>query len=152
MPQWVEQGFNEYAKRIRGQCHLRLLSVAPLKRPRNADMTRLLRDEGNKLLAAVPDGCRLVALDRTGRQYTSEELALRLDYWFAHGQDVALLVGGPEGLSLECLERAEELWSLSALTFAHPVARVVLAEQLYRAWSIVNRAPYHRSGLRGQSR
>jgi len=86
----------------------------------------------------------VVALDRSGRELDTEALAARLEKQLGAGRDLALLIGGPEGLAPACLAAAEERWSLSRLTFAHPVVRVVLAEQLYRAWSIISRHPYHR--------
>lgn len=144
MPGWVTAGFQDYAARIRGQCQVKLITVSPVKRVRKGDTKRLLQEEGQKLLASAPQGCHIVALDRSGEQRTSEQLACQLERWYAGGRDVAVLVGGPEGMSAQCLQCADEVWSLSALTFAHPVVRVMLAEQLYRAWSIVNRTPYHR--------
>ena len=91
-----------------------------------------------------PAGARVIALDRGGRQRDTEQLAVELKKRLAGGEDLALLIGGPEGLAPVCRQRADEVWSLSLLTLAHPLVRVVLAEQLYRAWSIVNNLPYHR--------
>jgi 23S rRNA (pseudouridine1915-N3)-methyltransferase len=96
------------------------------------------------LLAAVPKGSYVVALDRAGRELSTDELAAELRARMARGGDMALLIGGPEGLSDECLARAHARWSLSRLTLAHPLALVVAAEQIYRAWSIINELPYHR--------
>lgn len=144
MPAWVTDGYRDYARRVRGALRLELSEIAPGRRTKGADLTRIVCDEGERLLAAVPTGYRVVALERTGRTLESVELASILGAQLQRGESVALLVGGPEGLSPECLAAAQDRWSLSSLTFAHPVVRVMLAEQLYRAWSILNRLPYHR--------
>ncbi len=144
MPVWVRAGYAEYAKRVTGICRLDLIEVAAAKRGKNADIARATQDEGERMLRAVPSDCRIVALERSGRRKNTLQLADALRGWLNDGRDVAFLVGGPEGLSTACLRRAHETWSLSELTLAHPLVRVVLAEQIYRAWSIVNNLPYHR--------
>ena len=144
MPAWVREGCAEYAKRVTGICRLDLIEIAAAKRGKNADIARAIQDEGERMLHTVPSSCHVIALERTGRRKSTLELADALRGWLNDGRDVALLVGGPEGLSTECLRRAHETWSLSELTLAHPLVRVVLAEQIYRAWSIVNNLPYHR--------
>lgn len=144
MPEWVEAGYAEYAKRMPRECQLVLHEIPAGKRGKNADLARLTADEGKRLLASVPRGARVIALDRAGREIDTVQLAGKLRVQLSSGSDLALLIGGPEGLSDECLAAADERWSLSRLTFAHPVVRVVLAEQLYRAWSIIGNKPYHR--------
>jgi 23S rRNA (pseudouridine1915-N3)-methyltransferase len=144
MPAWVETAYAEYAKRLPHECRLKLVEIPAGKRAKGADIVRLTRDEGARQLAAVPAGARIVALDPGGKEMDTPELAGRLEKQLAAGQDLALLIGGPEGLAPDCLSAAHERWSLSRLTFAHPVVRVVLAEQLYRAWSVVKGLPYHR--------
>ena len=144
MPPWVAAGFREYAKRMPAQCRLQLREVPAGRRTKGVDIKRLLREEGKRLLAAVPPMCRIIALERNGRKFTTEELAEHLHAWMLKGIEPALLIGGPEGLERSCIERADAVWSLSALTLAHPLVRVVLAEQLYRAWSITQNLPYHR--------
>ena len=114
------------------------------RRAKGADLKRIIEQEGARQLAAIPVGAHVIALDRGGRQRDTEQLAVELKKRLAGGQDLALFIGGPEGLAPACLKRADEVWSLSLLTLAHPLVRVVLAEQLYRAWSIVNNLPYHR--------
>lgn len=141
---WVYQGYEEYAKRLGQDCTLQLVEVPALKRGKNADIERITREEGQKLLSALPKGARVIALDVQGRQHSTEELAGKLADWLQSGQDIALLVGGPEGLSADCLARADEKWSLSKLTLPHPLVRIVVAEQIYRAWSVLNNHPYHR--------
>ncbi len=144
MPAWVEAGYSEYAKRLPHECRLVLREIPAGKRSKGADLARLTRDEGARQLASIPAGARVVALDLAGRTLDTPALAVRLERQLSAGQDLALLIGGPEGLAGDCLQRAEERWSLSALTLAHPLVRVVLAEQLYRAWIIINKLPYHR--------
>ena len=145
MPGWVEEGYREYAKRLPAECALHLVEIPPGRRGKGADIARALREEGERMLKAIPGNSRVVTLEVEGRPWTTEALAQRLGDWMAGGRDVALLVGGPEGLSAECLARAEQRWSLSPLTLPHPLVRVLLAEQLYRAWSILRNHPYHRA-------
>lgn len=144
MPDWVEAATAEYGARMPPHCALRIIGVPAGKRGKGADLGRVTRDEGERLLDATPKDARIVALDVRGESVATDKLALRLQEWLAGGRDVAFWIGGPEGLSADCLARADWRWSLSPLTFAHPVVRVILAEQLYRAWSIVAGLPYHR--------
>ena len=144
MPRWVEEAFHEYAKRMPANCALVLTEIPSEFRGKKRDVARLLKEEGRKLLQAVPKGAYVVALDPGGDMYSTEALSQRLQHWMEGGSDVALLVGGPEGLAPECLEAAQLRWSLSKLTFPHPLVRVILAEGLYRAWSVMTNHPYHR--------
>jgi len=145
MPAWVEQGYREYARRLPAECGLELLEIPAGKRGKNADIARILDQEGRQMLAAVAKGARRVALDERGKPWSSTQLAERLGFWLGDGRDVALLVGGSGGLSPACRQAAEERWSLSPLTLPHPLVRIVLAEGLYRAWGILNHHPYHRA-------
>jgi 23S rRNA (pseudouridine1915-N3)-methyltransferase len=146
LPQWVDTACEHYARRMPPHCRFQLTEIPAGKRTKGSDIARILREEGERLLAAVPRDCLVIALERTGKKFDTGLLAERMNDWFAGGRDVALLIGGPEGLSPECLAHADMLWSLSDLTLAHPIARVLLAEQLYRAWSILENQPYHRAG------
>jgi 23S rRNA (pseudouridine1915-N3)-methyltransferase len=143
-PDWVRAGFDAYAKRLRGNVQLELIEVALSRRHASAPVARLIADEGKRMLAAAPKGAYLVALDIGGRAWSTGDLAARLQSWIANGQPVGLLVGGPDGLAPECLEQAGERWALSALTLPHGLARVVVAEAVYRAWSLLEHHPYHR--------
>lgn len=145
MPAWVDQGFQEYAQRMPAEARMELKEIVPGKRGKNADIKRIVQEEGQRLQAAIPKNTRIVVLDVKGKNWSTEQLAGRLDEWMQSGQDVTLLVGGPEGLSDECMALAQEHWSLSALTFPHPLVRIILAEQLYRAWSVLRHHPYHRA-------
>ncbi|MCP4126018.1 MAG: 23S rRNA (pseudouridine(1915)-N(3))-methyltransferase RlmH [Gammaproteobacteria bacterium] len=145
MPKWVEQGFAEYAKRMPAECALKLVEITPGHRGKGADIARAVRDEGERMLKAIPRDCHIIALEVKGREWSTEQLAGKLTDWMGSGRDLVLLVGGPEGLADSCRQRADMLWSLSPLTMPHPLVRVVLAEQLYRAWSLMRNHPYHRA-------
>ncbi len=144
MPQWVEQGYREYAQRMPPLCQLELVEIAAKKRGKNADTARILRDEAQSLQSAIPKGALTIALDRKGKHIDTQQLASKMQSWIDESQDVAILIGGPEGIDPYYLNTVGTKWSLSAMTFAHPVVRVMLAEQLYRAWSINANLPYHR--------
>ncbi len=146
MPGWVVDGYREYARRIPAECALHLIEITPGHRGKKADLSRAVRDEGERMLKSIPKGCRVLALDVSGSAWSTEGLSERLAQWLADGRDLALLVGGPEGLASDCLQRADGRWSLSPLTLPHPLVRVVVAEQLYRAWSLLRNHPYHRAG------
>ena len=144
MPPWVSEGFAEYCKRIRGRMTLRLVEVSAVKRGKGSDPVRIAHEEERRLMAAIPPGCRRIALDRSGRSLSTLDIVARMERWLQDGEQAALVVGGPEGLTKAFIESADECWSLSALTFAHPVVRVLLAEQVYRCWSVIEGLPYHR--------
>jgi len=144
MPGWVQQGYEEFAKRLPPELSPRLVEIAPGRRGKGADLKRAVREEGERILKAVPKGARAIALDVGGGSWSTERLAESLRQWQGDGRDLALLVGGPDGLAPDCLRAAEARWSLSPLTLPHPLVRVVLAEQLYRSWSILVGHPYHR--------
>ena len=143
MPMWVTQGYEEYAKRL-PKGWLRLIEVPVAKRAVGGNVERTREKEGQKMLAAVPARGRIIAMDVTGKSWSTDQVAARLEHWMRQGDDIALLIGGPDGLAASCVNRSHERWSLSPLTLPHGLARVVLAEQLYRAWSILQGAPYHR--------
>jgi 23S rRNA (pseudouridine1915-N3)-methyltransferase len=144
MPRWVDAAFKDYAKRMPAQCRVYLVEVRAAKRTRNADIERVLKEEGRRLLAAVPADAEVIALERRGKQKSTKKLAEALQAKLLQGRNLALLIGGPEGLAPECLKNAGEIWSLSELTLPHPLVRIMLVEQFYRAWSILNQLPYHR--------
>ena len=144
MPDWVEQGFMEYAKRMPPESKIKLVEISAGKRGKNSDTKRLTQQEGEKMLAAIPKSAKVVALDVLGNACSTEELAQELKIWQASGQDIAILIGGPEGLADDCIKQAQQKISLSKLTLPHPLVRVVLAEQLYRATTILKGHPYHK--------
>lgn len=144
MPSWVEQGYNDYAKRLPGDCSLKLLEIPMPKRGKNTDIEKTKLKEAELILSAIPKHDRVIALEVEGQSWSTEKLADTLSDWRMSGDNVSLLVGGPDGLARQCLQRADMLWSLSPLTLPHPLVRVLLAEQLYRAWAINQNHPYHR--------
>ena len=144
MPDWVQAGYGEYAKRLPRECALELKEIPLAQRGKNADITRAIEKESEAILAAIPLQERVIALDVLGKPQTTDSLADSLRNWQMQGGNTSLLIGGPDGLSADCLTRADHRWSLSGLTLPHPLVRIVLAEQLYRAWSLLNNHPYHR--------
>jgi len=144
MPSWVTSGWTEYSKRFPRGYSLNLREVPAIKRSRNADIDSIRQREGDALLAAAPAPGYLVALDEQGSQWSTAELAAHMTEWMKSSRDVTFLIGGPDGLSTACRDRAEVCWSLGKLTLPHALVRVVLAEQLYRAWTITQNHPYHR--------
>ncbi|MEZ5552132.1 MAG: 23S rRNA (pseudouridine(1915)-N(3))-methyltransferase RlmH [Pseudomonadales bacterium] len=142
-PSWVSAGFNEYAARMPPHMAIELVEVsAPAHRGWTAE--RLREEEGGRLLGRVGDGDRIVALDGGGKTLSTEKLAARMDDWRMLGGDVIFMIGGADGLHSRVLAAAQETLSLSALTFPHMLVRVILAEQLYRAWTLLEGHPYHR--------
>lgn len=143
-PDWVQAGFDSYARRLRGSCALDLTEISLAKRSKSVALTRVLEQEGKRMLAAIPKGAHVVALDEAGKSWSTLQLATRLKAWLGGGTPVALLIGGPDGMAPDCMARANERWSLSPLTLPHGLVRVIAAEALYRAWSLLEHHPYHR--------
>lgn len=144
LPKWVEQGVAEFRQRLPREWRFELVEIPVAARGDTADIARLKRAEGEKMLRAIPAGAEVIAFDERGESLSTMEWARAVEDWQRHGRDVALLVGGPDGLAPECLARAQRRWSLSKLTLPHALARVVVLEQLYRAWSVTRGHPYHR--------
>jgi len=144
MPAWVQQGWQEYVKRFPRGLSLDLREIPAARRSRNATVDSLRAAEGEALLAAVPAGYRVVVLDERGQSWSTRDLAERLEGWMREESGVAFLVGGPDGLADKCRQRASDQWSLSRLTLPHAMVRPLLAEQLYRAWTVIQNHPYHR--------
>ena len=141
---WERDGYREYARRMPPELSIVLHEIPPSKRTGRGSTERRLEEEGKRLLAAVPGGARVIALDERGAAWTTTTLAGRIERWMREGRDLALLIGGADGLAPECIAKAEHSWSLSPLTLPHGLARVVVAEQIYRAWAILRHHPYHR--------
>lgn len=144
MPAWVDAGFGEYARRMPRDAPLALSAIKPEARGAGIAGARLLAAEGKRILASVPRGSLKVVLDERGTLLGTRELAHRLEQWRATGRDLAFIVGGADGLAEDLKRGADFKWSLTPLTLPHGLARVVLAEQLYRAVSILHNHPYHR--------
>jgi len=145
LPAWVGEGYAEYAVRMGPELRLELVEIPVTPRGRNADIPRARADEGRRMLAATDPRMHVTALDVKGRAMTTEQLARWLAARMGDGRDAALLIGGPDGIDPACMERADATWSLSPLTFPHGLVRIMVAEQLYRAQSILKGHPYHRA-------
>ena len=144
-PAWVADGFGEYQKRLSRWLPLELFEVEPGQRGKGRDVARAIADEGSRVLSALPRNTQVVTLDVLGKAWTSEQLAQRLEHWRTLGRDLTLLIGGPEGHAPDVLARADEAWSLGPLPLPHMLVRLVVAEQLYRAASLLANHPYHRA-------
>ena len=144
MPAWVIEGWKDYANRLPRDFQVELVELPLGPRGKNQSVERAIAKESEQMLAAIPKGDKVIALEVTGKSWSTETLAANLANWSMEGGNFSLLIGGPDGLSRECLQRADAKWSLSALTLPHPLVRIVLIEQLYRAWSILNNHPYHK--------
>jgi 23S rRNA (pseudouridine1915-N3)-methyltransferase len=144
MPAWVDAGFADYARRMPREWALELKEIRPEPRASGKGAAQLAAAEAARLRAAVPRGAVRVALDERGRALATAPLAAQLGRWRDEGREVAFLIGGPDGLDPAVRQEADLVLALSALTLPHALARVVLAEQLYRAFSILHNHPYHR--------
>ena len=142
MPAWVDAGFSEYAGRMPREARVELTALKPA--PRGGPLKRVLETEGERVLAAIPARSYRVVLDERGKLLDTMELARRIAAWRNAGRDVAIVIGGPDGLSDGVKKSADLTWSLSPLTLPHGLARVLLSEQLYRAVSILHNHPYPR--------
>lgn len=145
MPRWVTEGYQEYVRRMPADMSIELIEITPGQRGKGRDVARAMQKEGDAMLAAIPSSDYVVVLEVLGKTWSTEKLADQMSQWRMNGRDVSLLVGGPEGLDPRCVARADVKWSLSALTLPHPMVRLLLSEQLYRAWSILSNHPYHRA-------
>lgn len=143
-PDWVNDGYHEYARRFPPHLNLQLQEIAAARRGKTSVAEKLKNGEGERLLKAIPDTAYVIALDEHGQSLTTRILANKLSDWQQVGRDVVLLIGGADGLAEGCLQRADWRWSLSPLTLPHGLVRVVVAEQLYRANSLLEGHPYHR--------
>lgn len=144
MPAWIEAGFAEYAKRMPPEIRIHLKEIKPVERSGSKTAETAMALERAKIEAVIPKGARIIALDERGRDLTSVQLSQQLVQWQQDGRDVALIIGGADGLDAEFKARADMLIRISSLTLPHGMVRVMLAEQLYRAWSITQNHPYHR--------
>lgn len=144
MPGWVNEGVEEYARRIQNELGFSLVEVPLAKRSKTQTVAQLKAKEGDAMLGKIEGDEHVVALDVKGKSLGTAALAARLQYFREEGRNVCLLIGGPDGLGPGCLARANEKWSLSALTLPHPLVRVLITEQLYRAHSLLQGHPYHR--------
>jgi 23S rRNA (pseudouridine1915-N3)-methyltransferase len=144
MPAWIETGFSEYAKRMPPECRIQLKEIKPVDRSGSRTAETVMAQERTRIEAAIPKGARMVALDEHGRDITTVQLSQLLTQWQQDGRDVTFVIGGADGLDAGLKTSADMLIRVSSLTLPHGMVRVLLAEQLYRAWSITQNHPYHR--------
>ena len=144
VPAWIHQGFTEFNKRLPKEYKLRLREISTAKRQNDKDIRRLVELEGKNILKAIPKNTNIIALAIDGESWDTEQLAENLNKWSLASEDIAFVIGGPDGLSEQFLTNAKHSWSLSKLTLPHALVRVLVAEQIYRAWSINQGHPYHR--------
>ena len=144
MPNWVVAGFDEYARRMPREAHVELLEIRPEKRGEGKSIEQLLSAEAVRIKAALPPRCRMVVMDERGKQWTTARFANSMTEWMRSGADTAFVIGGADGLDARIKNSADEVVALSALTLPHGLARVLLAEQLYRAVTLIIGHPYHR--------
>lgn len=144
MPAWVNDGVSNYQKRLPKHIELTFQELPAAQRGGNTSPEKQKQKEGVQMLKALREPVYTIALDERGESWSSHELAQQLESWLANHPGVALLIGGADGLAESCKQRAERIWSLSSLTLPHALVRVVVAEQLYRAWTLIQGHPYHR--------
>lgn len=145
MPTWVDEAYHDYARRMPKECNLVLREISAARRTKGSSTQQQIDQEGERVLAAIPRNSIVVALDLRGCLWSTEKLASYLGCWLRSGQSLTLMIGGPDGLSESCFRRADDHWSLSPLTFPHQMVRIIVAEQLFRAWSMIHNHPYHRA-------
>ena len=144
MPTWISEGVQEYTRRMPSELKLLWREIPLSRRGKDISVQKVCEAEGKQILKSIPAGDKVIALDVEGRRLSTVKLAQQLESWQMSGDNYSIVIGGPDGLSSACLERADQRWSLSDLTLPHPLVRVLLAEQLYRAWTITVNHPYHR--------
>lgn len=144
MPAWITSGFNEYSKRMPREAKIEFLEIKPEPRTTGKSVEQIMDAEAQRIHAAVPRSCLHIVLDEHGEQSTTRQLAAQMQDWMRAGNDVAFIIGGADGLHESVKQAAKQLLALSALTLPHAFVRVLLAEQLYRAHSLLHNHPYHR--------
>ena len=144
MPDWITAGFNEYAKRMPREAKIELLEIKPEPRTTGKSIAQIMEAEAQRIFAVLPQNCLRIALDERGAQPTTRQLAAQMQDWLRDGRDVAFIIGGADGLHDTVKQAARQLLALSALTLPHAFVRLLLAEQLYRAHSLLHNHPYHR--------
>lgn len=144
MPDWVAAATLEYSKRLQESSSTTLIELPLQKRTKSSDLPRIITKETEQMIAAIPHGAHVIALDIGGKTFSSEDLAIHVDKLKNHHSHWCFLLGGPEGMDKTALAKTHEKWSLSPLTLTHPLARIVLLEALYRSFCILNNHPYHK--------
>ena len=144
MPEWVNAGFSEFSKRMPPELQINLIEIPLSVRNKATPIEKNIKEEGERIQSAIPDNSKLIVLDEKGKDFSSIALSKEMESWLPMGQDISIVIGGADGIDPVIKQQADEKWSLSSLTLPHALVRVVVAEQLYRAWSIMKGHPYHR--------
>ena len=144
MPEWINAGYSEFSKRMPPELQINLIEVPPSIRNKTTPIEKNIKEEGKRIQSAIPSNSRLIVLDETGKNFNSIDLSKKMESWLPMGQHIALIIGGADGIDPVIKKQANEKWSLSSFTLPHALVRVLIAEQLYRAWSILKGHPYHR--------
>jgi 23S rRNA (pseudouridine1915-N3)-methyltransferase len=144
MPKWINTGYAEFSKRMPPELQINLIEITPSTRNKSTTIEKNIKEEGDRIQSAIPANSKLIVLDEKGKNFSSIDLSRKIEGWLPMGQDIALVIGGADGIDPEIKQQADEKWSLSSFTLPHALVRVVVAEQLYRAWSILKGHPYHR--------
>lgn len=144
MPAWAREAYTEFNKRLPGDLRLKLVEIPPVTRSKTLSMEKITVEEDKRIRAAIPDNSWIIVLDEKGSQFDSRSLAKKITLWQRQGRKISFIIGGADGLHENLKKSADLIWSLSSLTLPHALVRVILAEQVYRAWSILNNHPYHR--------
>ncbi len=144
MPEWVNSGFSEFSKRMPQELQINLIEITPSARNKTMPIEKNIKEESKRIQSAIPANSKLIVLDEKGENFSSIELSNKIEGWLPMGQDIAIIIGGADGIDPMIKQRADESWSLSSFTLPHALVRVVVAEQLYRGWSILKGHPYHR--------
>lgn len=144
MPSWVKLGVQEYSKRMPRDCAIEIQEIAPAKRHKSMNAEKAMNIEADAIEKTLNKDHHIVALDIPGKPWSTQQLSEKLEIWRGSGQNIDFIIGGADGLSDRITKQAHESWSLSNLTLPHPLVRVLLSEQLYRAWTLLNHHPYHR--------
>lgn len=143
-PDWIEAGISDYVSRMKRECQFSIREIKTADRRKPQSVAVYKAEEGASMLAAVSSSARLIAMDSGGQPWSTEQLAAKIETWSQMTNHFQFLIGGPDGLDQKCLDRADDTWSLSSLTFPHFLVRLLLSEQIYRALSINGHHPYHR--------
>jgi 23S rRNA (pseudouridine1915-N3)-methyltransferase len=144
MPEWINTGYAEFSKRMPPELQINLIEITPSVRNKSTPIEKNIKEEGESIQSAIPANSKLIVLDEKGKYFSSIDLSKKMEGWLPMGQDISIVIGGTDGIDPMIKQQADEKWSVSSFTLPHALVRVVVAEQLYRAWSIMKGHPYHR--------
>lgn len=144
MPEWINTGYAEFSKRMPPELQINLIEITPSVRNKSTPVEKNIKEESERIQSAIPANSRLIVLDEKGKNFSSVALSEKMESWLPMGQDISIVIGGADGIDPVIKQQADEKWSLSSFTLPHALVRVVVTEQLYRAWSILQGHPYHR--------